>query len=66
VCKERKQSKGNARMSLIALMALPGVFVAIAVDFFTGKAKSAGSPFVVTELLWLLALALVAVLSTHT
>ena len=52
-------------MSAIALMALSGVIVGSSVAFFTWKAQRAARTFLLAELVWLLALALVAVLPAH-
>ena len=46
-------------------MALPGVIVGGAVASFTWKAQRAARAFLLAELVWLLALALVAVLPAH-
>jgi hypothetical protein len=48
-------------MGLIVLMALPGVSCGAVVAFFTWNAQ-AGRAFLLSELLWLLALVAVAVL----
>ena len=66
--KERKRNHANwleAALSLIALMALPGVIVGGAVAFFTRKVQRAARAFLLAELVWLLALALVAVVPAH-
>src|SRR5215471_19553079 len=52
-------------LSLMALMALPGLIVGGAVAFFTREAQPAARAFLLAELVWLLALALVAVLPAH-
>jgi hypothetical protein len=46
-------------------MGLPGVIIGGTVGFFTWEAQRAARAFLLAELMWLLALALVAVLPAH-
>ena len=52
-------------MSLMAFMALPGVIVGSAVVFLTCQEQLGARAFLLVELVWLLVLALAAVLPVH-
>jgi hypothetical protein len=52
-------------MDLMCLMGLPGVIIGGTVGLFTWEAQRAARAFLLAELVWLLALALVAVLPAH-
>ena len=52
-------------MDLMCIMVLPGVVIGGAVASFTWQAQRAARAFLLAELVWLLALALAAVLPAH-